>query len=466
MQLKNLSFVILLFSTLHSLAQQQINPLLDSLQKEKDPSAFNKLVKQLEAGTEDQMEVLVRFYGRNETKADSLQAVLIKRFPRGRNASNAAQNQIVEAAPEKQEALFARYVKDFPNANADNLSFNVANNIVNINRDIPKALTYTKYMKDIINKITLGESILKYDPTAAEQFIKPELELAKQALIKSDAKFEYYAVAYTYSKILAVMGKNKEALSYAKEVYANLPRKNNALISHYANLLSLNGGYQEAFPLLEKLVLDGKSDDETRKQLEVSYKKLNPGTETASYFAALDEKLKASTMERVARSRINRASPNFRLQDETGKMVSLADFKGKTIVLDFWATWCGPCVKSFPAMQMAVDKYKDDPNVKFLFVHTLERVADPIADAKRFLTNNNYNFNLYMDIKNPVTKKNDTANSFGIAGIPTKIIVDGDGMIRFTTSGFSGGNDVVVAELSAMIDQAKSPISNNRNIKP
>src|SRR5690606_25400945 len=52
-----------------------------------------------------------------------------------------------------------------------------------------------------------------------------------------------------------------------------------------------------------------------------------------------------------------RPAPGFRLKDPDGKEVPLEDLKGKVAVPDFWATWCAPCIKSFPAMQMAVDKY-------------------------------------------------------------------------------------------------------------
>src|SRR5690606_41666590 len=80
-----------------------------------------------------------------------------------------------------------------------------------------------------------------------------------------------------------------------------------------------------------------------------------------------------------------RPAPGFSLKDLDGKEVSLEDLKGKVVVLDFWATWCAPCIKSFPAMQMAVDKYKEDPEVAFLFINTWERQEDPAAAVKQFM---------------------------------------------------------------------------------
>src|SRR5579872_3716312 len=90
-------------------------------------------------------------------------------------------------------------------------------------------------------------------------------------------------------------------------------------------------------------------------------------------------------------------APNFNLEDVHGKTVSLADFKGKILVIDFWATWCGPCQKSFPAMQILVDRYKSDPNVQFVFIDTWERDADYMDKVVQLLNRNKYTFNVLFD---------------------------------------------------------------------
>lgn len=74
-----------------------------------------------------------------------------------------------------------------------------------------------------------------------------------------------------------------------------------------------------------------------------------------------------------ADSMLNSPAPHFILKDLNGKTVSLSDYKGKTLVLEFWATWCPYCRKSFPSTQLLLNKYKDDANVKFLFIDTREK---------------------------------------------------------------------------------------------
>lgn len=110
------------------------------------------------------------------------------------------------------------------------------------------------------------------------------------------------------------------------------------------------------------------------------------------------------------------------------------------VVLDFWATWCGPCKASFPKMQGLVEKYKDK-NVQFLFVNTWEKGKDEevYKNVSKFITDKKYPFNVLLDSKAQVVE------NYKIDGIPTRIVIDKDGKILVS--------DYSDTDIAAIIDE-------------
>src|ERR1700748_85368 len=80
--------------------------------------------------------------------------------------------------------------------------------------------------------------------------------------------------------------------------------------------------------------------------------------------------IKAQTPDKKNMAEVNQSAPDFKLKDIDGKEISLASLNGKIVIVDFWATWCGPCKASFPGMQLAVNNFKNDKDVVFLFIDT------------------------------------------------------------------------------------------------
>lgn len=152
---------------------------------------------------------------------------------------------------------------------------------------------------------------------------------------------------------------------------------------------------------------------------------------------------------------INKTAPDFNLEDINGKTVHLGSLKGKVVILDFWATWCMPCIKSFPAMEMAVGRYKDDKDVVFLFVNTWERAKDPRVLVMGFLEKRKFDFNVLLDLKDLERNTNKVAEDYKLNGIPAKFIIDKEGIVRYHVTGFTGDDQKVVEELSKMIESAR-----------
>jgi peroxiredoxin len=161
----------------------------------------------------------------------------------------------------------------------------------------------------------------------------------------------------------------------------------------------------------------------------------------------------------LSKTMIKRHAPEFTLKDLDGKIVSLTDMKGKVVVLDFWATWCFPCKASFPGMQLAVKKYKNDPNVKFLFIDVWEQGDYYVDDVKKFINNNHYDFHVLLDEKQSDNKVTKVEFLYDVNAIPTKFVIDKAGDIRFKYVGNLSNPAKVLDEVSAMIELANHPLT-------
>jgi thiol-disulfide isomerase/thioredoxin len=136
------------------------------------------------------------------------------------------------------------------------------------------------------------------------------------------------------------------------------------------------------------------------------------------------------------------------LKDWDGKEVSLESLKGKIVIVDFWATWCGPCIASMPGMKKAQEKLAARDDVKFVFVDTWETVDNKNANSKDFMAKKKYPFYVLMDNEDKMVK------DFEVSGIPTKFIIDKAGNIRFKAIGFEGNTDALADEVLDMVEMA------------
>ncbi|MDQ6842879.1 MAG: TlpA family protein disulfide reductase, partial [Bacteroidota bacterium] len=262
----------------------------------------------------------------------------------------------------------------------------------------------------------------------------------------------YAMDADTYAMIMYKEGNYKKGFPYTKDAAiviskAQDPNFNNT----YALLAEKALPPKEYVRQLEQFVKDGKSTPDIKDILKQAYiKKHHSENGYDDYVAALEKASYLKLLEDLRKGMLNDKAPSFTLVDLKGEKIDLEDLKNKTVIVDFWATWCGPCKASFPAMQKMVAKYKNDKDVKFVFVDTWEREDNKEKNAADFISNNKYDFHVLMDNDSKVVEQ------FKVSGIPTKFVIDKNGMIRFKAIGFDGSDDKLVSELTAMIDMAKS----------
>lgn len=222
------------------------------------------------------------------------------------------------------------------------------------------------------------------------------------------------------------------------------------MAERYCVYLEKANGAEAVEMKLQKLISQGLATAKMKEQYRRIYMENNT-LETAfeknkAFLQSLADDKKA---EELKKEIINEKAIDFTLLNLKGEKVALKDFKGKIVVLDFWATWCGPCIASFPGMQDAVEKYRENDEVVFLFLDTWESGENKKENAQKFIDEKGYDFNVLMDNENEVVAK------YKVNGIPTKFVIDKNGNIRFRSSGFNGNSENLVNELSMMIEMTR-----------
>jgi len=234
--------------------------------------------------------------------------------------------------------------------------------------------------------------------------------------------------ADTYALILYKLGQYDSAFYYQDAIYKQGGELDAGGLERYATYAEKVKGANYAKQVLEEQLLSGISSPVMLRQLQSIYKQLNlPENE----FNKLQEKSNSISRQKAAKAIRatlgTTVAKNFTLKNVFGQQVSLSSFKNKVVVLDFWATWCAPCRASFPAMQEAINKYKDDSEVAFLFIDVWENKAPKKMQetAAKFIKDNDYSFNVLLDVKDKVV------NDYRVESIPVKFVIDKKGNLVF-----------------------------------
>lgn len=161
-----------------------------------------------------------------------------------------------------------------------------------------------------------------------------------------------------------------------------------------------------------------------------AYNNLAPSLRSSMLMDLVEEK-KASVEKDIRIQQLYRQlesgaapAPAFSLPDPEGKMVSLADFRGKWVILDFWGSWCGWCIKGMPELKEAYRKY--DGKLEIIGIDCRDDREDWLEAIKKYELPW---VHVYNDMDN-VDTPDRVDRAYGVQGFPTKVIIDPEGYVK------------------------------------
>lgn len=112
-------------------------------------------------------------------------------------------------------------------------------------------------------------------------------------------------------------------------------------------------------------------------------------------------------------------APDFTVYDIEGNAYKLSDFQGKPVILNFWASWCGPCVSEMPEFQNFYETYGED--IHFVLVNLTDGNQETVGSASSFIDGQGYTFPVYYDTDI------DAAMVYGVSAVPVSYFIDAQG---------------------------------------
>lgn len=114
-------------------------------------------------------------------------------------------------------------------------------------------------------------------------------------------------------------------------------------------------------------------------------------------------------------------APDFRVTNQKGEAVAFSDYLGKPVVLNFWATWCGPCQSEMPAFNKLYHEYGDE--IQFMMVNLTDGYQDTVEKASEFINKNGYDFPVFYDTEY------EASYVYGVSGVPASVFINAKGEV-------------------------------------
>lgn len=304
--------------------------------------------------------------------------------------------------------------------------------------DLGRALRYAKLLEDELTKLVLRfENPSKAVSNRGRRLIEAEKGIARALTFQARATGEL-GNARAAAELAAKAWKLAPSAEAGRELSRWLDK--DGQVNAALNALAEADAASEVLP-------DDTARAKDRARMAELAKKAEAGDgELGQALLRANQSVATQLTER--RARLAALDPNafasevkeFTLSALTGDPVKMASLKGKVVVLDFWATWCGPCRAQYPLYQEVMSRFKDNPDVVFLPVSTDEE-REAVAP---FLEENKWSMDVYFE--------DGLASLLRVSSIPTTMVLDRGGNVYSRLHGFI--RDRFVDMLSERISEA------------
>jgi thiol-disulfide isomerase/thioredoxin len=282
--------------------------------------------------------------------------------------------------------------------------------------------------------LTLGYQRIVRDPARALQVI--EMWKKVQPDSAHPLQFEVSALLGSMKEAEAMkdtlLASEKEAEATKAQIrVAEMLKENGEQAVQAARLLAKSGDTAEAMRWLKEAV-DRGYDDPRSPEADGDLKPLQAEAEFREVVGEAEKaRLKdtGARRENLIRQLVKKPAPGFAIKTLEGEDVSLEGLRGKVVVLDFWATWCGPCRMTLPLVRNLHKTVQDKADVEILCMNVWERDPDR-AKVAPYWKENSYPMKVGL-------ASGTDASSYGVSGIPTLFVIDRQGQIRYQHVGYA-----------------------------
>ncbi|MEA3501064.1 MAG: redoxin domain-containing protein [Candidatus Marinimicrobia bacterium] len=296
------------------------------------------------------------------------------------------------------------------------------NSIVWENKDKKEIFQKTNELIEIANKFTYSDAFADsglsyFDSRGYSSGEKNKALSSYKGMIRD-----------TYALYLKKQGKIEEAIATYETILNEYQEA--GILLNYASSLNKMNRYKQALESTIGALRMTTGSENIKDSLRIYAKNLAYSDQQIR--AIIEETVqggRSALKEKLLSEKLDDPMPSFKIESINGNFVSSEELFGKILIIDFWATWCPPCIKEFPHLNELQIEYQNDDEVQIMALST-DREKEKIAP---FIEKTNYEIPIFYD--------NNVADEFGVKGIPTLFIIDKNGIIRYKKVGFTEGEE-------------------------